>query len=103
MSTSKARILIVRLLLTAYIGSAASASPADPRRTGGGRARRDRTRVLGADHPDTVATPSNLAHWRGEGGDVAGDSSARGTSSGHAGAVQELTWSWAGVDWTTDR
>ena len=29
-------------------------------------------RVLGADHPDALATRGNLAFWRGEGGDVAG-------------------------------
>ncbi|HYB37805.1 MAG TPA: tetratricopeptide repeat protein [Mycobacterium sp.] len=32
----------------------------------------EQQRVLGADHPDTLATRNNLAFWRGEGGDVAG-------------------------------
>ncbi|MFC5855022.1 tetratricopeptide repeat protein [Streptomyces chlorus] len=32
----------------------------------------DRVRVLGADHPATLRTRSNLAHWRGEAGDEAG-------------------------------
>ena len=31
----------------------------------------DRIRVLGADHPDTLATRNNLAFWRGRGGHVA--------------------------------
>ena len=32
----------------------------------------EQQRVLGADHPATLATRGNLASWRGEGGDVAG-------------------------------
>jgi len=32
----------------------------------------DRTRVLGADHPDTLTARNNLAFWRAEAGDVAG-------------------------------
>jgi hypothetical protein len=32
----------------------------------------DCLRVLGPDHPDTLATRYNLAHWRGEAGDAAG-------------------------------
>jgi hypothetical protein len=32
----------------------------------------DHKRVLGPDHPDTLATRSNVASWAGEAGDVAG-------------------------------
>ena len=32
----------------------------------------DLVRVLGADHPGTLAARGNLAGWRGEAGDVAG-------------------------------
>ncbi|MFF5182143.1 tetratricopeptide repeat protein [Micromonospora sp. NPDC000316] len=32
----------------------------------------DMQRVLGPDHPDTLAVRNNLAFWRGEGGDPAG-------------------------------
>jgi hypothetical protein len=28
--------------------------------------------MFGADHPDTLITRSNLAHWRGQNGDPAG-------------------------------
>ncbi|MDI9941573.1 tetratricopeptide repeat protein [Rhodococcus sp. IEGM 1351] len=35
----------------------------------------DRTEVLGPDHPDTLTTRNNLAHWRRKGGDVAGNPS----------------------------
>ena len=31
-------------------------------------------RVLGADHPDTLRTRNNLAHWRGRAGDAGDDS-----------------------------
>jgi asparagine synthetase B (glutamine-hydrolysing) len=34
------------------------------------------TRVLGPDHPDTLATRNNLAGWRGEAGDAAGAATA---------------------------
>jgi Tetratricopeptide repeat len=37
-----------------------------------GRLSTAQQRVLGADHPDTLAARNNLASWRGEGGDVAG-------------------------------
>ena len=30
----------------------------------------DRERVLGRDHPDTLTTRSNIAHWTGESGDA---------------------------------
>jgi hypothetical protein len=30
----------------------------------------DRTRVLGPDHPDTLLTRNNLAHWLGKAGQV---------------------------------
>jgi hypothetical protein len=36
----------------------------------------DRSRVLGPDHPDTLTTRHNLASCRGEGGDMADDSSS---------------------------
>jgi hypothetical protein len=32
----------------------------------------DRLRVLGPDHPDTLATRGDVAHWRGHAGDPAG-------------------------------
>ena len=35
----------------------------------------EQQRVLGADHPATLATRNNLAFWRGRGGDVADDPS----------------------------
>ncbi|WP_369211058.1 tetratricopeptide repeat protein, partial [Streptomyces flavofungini] len=33
-------------------------------------------RVLGPDHPHTLASRSNLARWRGEAGDAAGAAAA---------------------------
>ncbi len=33
-------------------------------------------RVLGADHPDTLTTRADLAHWRGESGDRRGAADA---------------------------
>jgi hypothetical protein len=36
----------------------------------------DFLRVLGPDHPDTLATRHNLAHWRGQAGDAAGAATA---------------------------
>jgi hypothetical protein len=36
----------------------------------------DRLRVLGPDHPDTLAIRGNLARWRGEAGDPAGAAAA---------------------------
>ena len=35
----------------------------------------EQQRVLGADHPATLATRNNLAFWRGRGGHVADDPS----------------------------
>ncbi|WP_331746107.1 tetratricopeptide repeat protein [Streptomyces virginiae] len=36
----------------------------------------DRLRVLGPDHPDTLTTRHDLAHWRGRAGDPAGAAAA---------------------------
>ncbi|WP_010359683.1 tetratricopeptide repeat protein, partial [Streptomyces acidiscabies] len=36
----------------------------------------DFLRVLGPDHPDTLATRHSLARWRGEAGDAAGAATA---------------------------
>ncbi|WP_301652443.1 tetratricopeptide repeat protein [Streptomyces arenae] len=36
----------------------------------------DQVRVLGPDHPDTLTTRSNLAHFRGQAGDSAGAAAA---------------------------
>ena len=36
----------------------------------------DRLRVLGPDHPETLTTRNNLAHWRGDAGDAAGATAA---------------------------
>ncbi|MFE2104064.1 tetratricopeptide repeat protein, partial [Streptomyces sp. NPDC059468] len=36
----------------------------------------DQLRVQGEDHPHTLATRNNLAHWRGEAGDAAGAAAA---------------------------
>ncbi|MET0236075.1 MAG: tetratricopeptide repeat protein, partial [Kibdelosporangium sp.] len=36
----------------------------------------DQLRILGPDHPHTLTTRNNLAHWRGEAGDPAGAATA---------------------------
>ena len=40
---------------------------------------RDRLRVLGPDHPDTLKARHNLAYWKGQSGDLAGATAANPT------------------------